>query len=99
MQKIAHKRLDPWTVLRGYGKGLNGKIGSTKTYRKNGYDISDYAMGSVGDVGGAAAYDNEMGQRTVFDSGRMLIFTLMRNPKGQNKALLIQLAQTTLSGP
>jgi len=58
----------------------------------------DYAVESVNEVGEAAAYDDEMGQLTAFDDGRMFIFTLMRNPKEQNKALLIKLAQTTLSG-
>lgn len=58
----------------------------------------DYAVESVDEVGEAAAYDEKMGQLTAFDHGRMFIFALMRNPKEQNKALLIKLAQTILSG-
>lgn len=75
-------------------EALDGHLRSMR----EGLGTPDYAMDSVNEVGEAAAYDHEMGQLTAFESGQMFIFTLMRNPREQNKALLIKLAQTTLSG-
>jgi hypothetical protein len=56
-----------------------------------------YTLEAVAGVGQAAGYDPLVGQLTIIDHHRMMIFTLKKKPQGQNKELLIKLALAALS--